>query len=479
VDKDFAIGLFGWRQQPGLAERVGQLLKQSPFSLLFFSEGEVPGSGAADVLVFLGDDASAGDLSWTVYWPVIWLAEPDASGFAPRVGAGTEVAFLPVEGTLIWEAMLLPLLSRLTGPEYLSKRMRLVGPVESAWWRLLDKKGSVRWAGDAWHEPLPDRRTATLPPVWEWLNLEPTYWRMCWNALRSGASVAVEAHPVVRAAGGLVYLDWELLPGSQAGIGAAAAVLRARDVTARMDAEIAQERLTRERDQLLNDMGQFVEAASHDLKEPLRNVSNFVQLLRHRYGDQIGSDGADYIAYAVSGVRRMWDLMDELLLFGNLTASRERYRWLLPSDLASDALVELDRPGPLVVRDVPERIFGHPGQLALLFRHLLDNGYRYNPDQDRIVGLEGIEERSYWIISIWDNGPGIAPEYQQRAFALFKRLHSQEEAPGRGMGLSLCRKIADLHGGHIRLSSAPGQGTAVHLWLPKPMASGQKPMKRP
>jgi signal transduction histidine kinase len=335
------------------------------------------------------------------------------------------------------------------------------------WLLVFDRSGLVRRAGKAWSEHSVAGSTEALPPAWELLNLDNKRWTMCWNAVRSGSTVTVNAHPVVRPDGRLVYLDWELLPGAQVGCGPAAAVFFATDVSARVRAELACGRLEKERDGLQKDMDQFVEAASHDLKEPLRNVSNFVQLLRHRYGEQLGGEGADYIAYAVGGVRRMWALMDELLLFANLGKSRERYGWTVPEHLLADAMVQLDRPGELRTKSLPDQVYGHPAQLALLFRHLLDNGFRYNPNHDRVVGVECLEEQDHWIISVWDNGPGIAPEFQQRAFSLFKRLHGQEETPGRGMGLSICRKVVELHGGHIRLASEMGRGTALHVWLPK------------
>ncbi|MBI1193692.1 MAG: hypothetical protein GC205_11040 [Bacteroidetes bacterium] len=472
VEKEFTIGLFGWDSQPGLAEQLRLLLQETAFALVRLPDHKEPSSGIADALIFLTAPSLPAHRSWSSQWPVLFAAP--ASELLDLKGSGQPYGYwlLPTDSPEAFFPRLLEVLGAMTAPGNAEQHFRFLPSRAQGWLLVIDSKASVRKAGEAWSEFAVAGPTASLPPPWELLNIDPKRWAMFWNAVRSGSTVSANAHPVVRPDGHLIYLDWELVPGLQAGFGPAAAVFFAEDVSGRVRAEQACVRLTKERDWLQKDMDQFVEAASHDLKEPLRNVSNFVQLLRHRYGEQLGGEGADYISYAVHGVKHMWALMDELLLFANLGKAPDRYGWMAPQDLLADAMVQLDQPGTLRTNNLPEQIFGHPAQLALLFRHLLDNGFRYNPQNGREVVVEGVEERNNWILSVWDNGPGIAPEFQLRAFSLFKRLHGQDETPGRGMGLSICRKVVALHGGHIRLASERGTGTALHIWLPKAKLSG-------
>jgi len=478
VDKEFTIGLFGWSLQPRLADQVSVLLEHSAFSLRRFPDNKEPASGSADALIFLLPQLLQQSRPWSGQWPLLFLGETSALLQVGVVGQGYSCCLLSTDAPGPWDSRLLEALQSMTAADTEKRRFRFTPDPAQVWSLVFDRKGVVRRAGEAWSEFAVAERTETFPPVWELLNLDAKRWEMCWNAVSTGAKVCVNDHPVVRPDGHLVYLDWDLVPGTQVGYGAAAAVFFGRDVSARIRAEEERVKVEKERAWLQKDMDQFVEAASHDLKEPLRNVANFVQLLQHRYGEQLAGEGADYIAYAVGGVRRMWHLMDDLLLFGNLNKALDRYGWTAPADLLADAMIQLDQPGPLSTQNLPDQVFGHPAQLALLFKHLLDNGFRYNPESDRVVGVECVEERSNWIISVWDNGPGIAAKYQQRAFSLFKRLHGQQEIPGRGMGLSICRKVMELHGGNIRLTSEMGKGTALHLWLPKPEPSATRVEQR-
>ncbi len=220
---------------------------------------------------------------------------------------------------------------------------------------------------------------------------------------------------------------------------------------------------------------QFAYVASHDLQAPLRTISSFLQLLDRRYGEQLDATAREYIDFAVSGAMRMSSLVHDLLLFSRVeTQGRE----LEPTDLRAavrtavenltasitGASAEVtvapksDDPGPWVLGDA--------GQLTSLAQNLIENGLKYRrpgvPPTIR-VGLEATPESV--VLSVGDNGIGIPQEHHDRIFKIFQRLHTSDEFDGTGIGLALCRRITDRHGGSISVSSAEGQGTTFYVHL--------------
>lgn len=211
---------------------------------------------------------------------------------------------------------------------------------------------------------------------------------------------------------------------------------------------------------------QFIYATAHDLKEPLRSVSNFVQLLQRRYGRQLDESGNEYIEFAVKGVKRMYALLEDLSYY-----SKEGLRPLrvtvidLPKMIGEvkealdskiynhHARVEMILPLPMIEGDYH--------QLFLLFQNLIDNGIKYRkPDLDPIITIRGFEAQDYWQLEVEDNGIGIMPEHHVRIFDFYERVHNPEQVvEGTGMGLALCRRIIENHLGKIWVESAPGEGS--------------------
>lgn len=213
---------------------------------------------------------------------------------------------------------------------------------------------------------------------------------------------------------------------------------------------------------------EFAYVASHDLQEPLRSVASFTQLLRKRYGAHLDADANEFIDFAVDGAVRMQQLIDDILAYSRVTTHG---RPLEPVDLnesASRALANLrftieERGAGVRVAPLP-RVLGDPVQLAQLLQNLLGNALKYGgaPPQ---VSVSAAREGEVWRVCVADNGIGIAPEYHERIFRIFQRLHTRAEYGGTGIGLAICKGIVERHGGHIWVESQAGRGATFCFTL--------------
>ena len=214
---------------------------------------------------------------------------------------------------------------------------------------------------------------------------------------------------------------------------------------------------------------QFAYAASHDLQEPLRMVSSYLQLIERRYGDELDDDGRDFLSFAVEGAERMRSMIEGLLEYSRVEAQGGPFE---PVDL--DAVLED------VLRDLEVRIIetnaeittaslptveGDASQLRQLFQNLLENALEYSEGEPRVhVSAERKGEK--WVVSVCDDGIGIEPEETDRIFEVFQRLHSREKHDGTGIGLALCRRIVERHDGEIWVESEPESGSTFSMTLP-------------
>jgi signal transduction histidine kinase len=221
------------------------------------------------------------------------------------------------------------------------------------------------------------------------------------------------------------------------------------------------------------ELEQFAYVASHDLQEPLRKVASFCQMLESRYGAQLDERGHQYIAYAVDGAVRMQGLINELLKFSRVgqpgtvrgpvdlnVAAREAVD-------ALDAILE-DTDAQIIIGDLPT-VNGDQTLLTQLFQNLIANSIKFRRvDEHPIVQIAATRKDSQWEFSCEDNGIGIAPAYAERVFVIFQRLHPREAYPGTGIGLALCRKIVDFHGGQIWVepTNDGGPGTTIRWTMP-------------
>jgi len=219
------------------------------------------------------------------------------------------------------------------------------------------------------------------------------------------------------------------------------------------------------------DLERFAYIASHDLQEPLRMVASYTQLLARRYDDLLDEDGRTYIGFAVSGARRMHDLIEDLLAYSRVTTRGAEPTACEAATCLGNALMGLGAAlGPEAARisiDEMPRVRADAVQLAQLFQNLISNAVKFRqPDGPARIEISAQAVGDRWRFSVRDHGIGIPAEDRDRAFAIFQRLHGREAYPGTGIGLAVCKRIVERHGGQIVLSDTPGGGTTVTFDLP-------------
>lgn len=254
-------------------------------------------------------------------------------------------------------------------------------------------------------------------------------------------------------------------------------VVHADDMTAQVERlNIARRDLEEERRRLAEsnaDLEQFAYAASHDLQQPLRMISGFLDLLRRRYDARLDDQGREYIAYAINGASQLQGMIQGLLEYSRVGHEDPA---LPPIDLGAAArqarellTVRVEETGATVtIHDLPT-LPGDPRQIVRLFQNLIDNALKYHaPDRPPQVSITAERDgrRGVWAIQVADNGIGLSPGQQAQAFALFRRLHPDLSVEGTGLGLALCQKIAHRHGGAITLESREGEGSTFTITLP-------------
>ena len=218
------------------------------------------------------------------------------------------------------------------------------------------------------------------------------------------------------------------------------------------------------------ELEQFAYVASHDLQEPLRMVSSFTQLLEKRYKNQLDNDADDYIGFVVEGAKRMKQLIDDLLAFSRLNTDIREFEPILMEIALDDVLLNLkasikEHNAQITHKRLP-CIKGDPLQISQLLQNLIGNAIKFHGDNPPQIHISAQELENEWVFSIKDNGIGINKRHQEQIFSIFKRLNTREEYPGTGIGLSICKRIVERHGGHIWLESKPGQGSIFYFTIP-------------
>jgi signal transduction histidine kinase len=219
------------------------------------------------------------------------------------------------------------------------------------------------------------------------------------------------------------------------------------------------------------ELEQFAYVASHDLQEPLRKVASFCQLLQRRYADKLDERADQYIGFAVDGANRMQTLINDLLAFSRVGRMSDGYA---PVDLAEvyattlDALsIAREEAGAEITSDPLPTLTADRTQLGMLLQNLLANAIKFRaPDRAPLIRLEARQEGDWWHFAVADNGIGIRPEYAERVFVIFQRLHTRDAYAGNGIGLAMCKKIVEFHGGSIAIDQEREEGTRIVFTLP-------------
>jgi signal transduction histidine kinase len=219
-----------------------------------------------------------------------------------------------------------------------------------------------------------------------------------------------------------------------------------------------------------SELEQFAYVASHDLQEPLRKVASFTQLLQRRYGDQLDERADQYIDFAVDGAKRMQQLINDLLTFSRVGRTGEGRELVDMNVVAQSALANLataiDEAGASIEIDDLPTVRGEPSLLAAVLQNLIGNAIKFRGDDPPRVRVTCRRDGEAWEFAVADNGIGIDPEYAERIFVIFQRLHAKESYSGTGIGLALCRKIIEFHGGRIQLDTSVHEGTTFRFTLP-------------
>ncbi|GAA2974335.1 sensor histidine kinase [Actinokineospora diospyrosa] len=218
------------------------------------------------------------------------------------------------------------------------------------------------------------------------------------------------------------------------------------------------------------ELEQFAYVASHDLQEPLRKVASFCQLLERRYAEQLDDKARQYIEFAVDGARRMQVLINDLLSFSRVGRHTGKHADHPANALAEQAtrnLAEAITAAEATVTITPlPTIHGEAPLLTSVFQNLIGNGLKFRRETPPTITITATRDGDHWLFSVTDNGIGIEPQYADRVFVIFQRLHAKDTYPGTGIGLAMCRKIIEFHGGSIWIDPTHTPGTRVQFTLP-------------
>ena len=219
------------------------------------------------------------------------------------------------------------------------------------------------------------------------------------------------------------------------------------------------------------ELEQFAYVASHDLQEPLRMVASYAQLLGRRYEAKLDGDAKEFMAYIVDGAARMKQLIEDLLAYSRVGTKGAEFKRVNAEDALKRALfnlrVAIQEAGAVVTNDPLPALSGDEVQLGQLLQNLMSNALKFRSDSVPRIHIGVTESAKEYTFEVRDNGIGIEPQYYERIFMVFQRLHNKGEYPGTGIGLAICKKVVERHGGRIWVESRPGAGSSFYFTLPK------------
>jgi light-regulated signal transduction histidine kinase (bacteriophytochrome) len=217
------------------------------------------------------------------------------------------------------------------------------------------------------------------------------------------------------------------------------------------------------------ELGQFAYVASHDLQEPLRMVTGHVQLLARRYKGKLDADAEEFIGFAVDGVTRMQQLIVDLLAYSRVGTKGKPFATVDMEAVLGDAMTDLSRAieesGAAVTHDPLPKVQGDATQLTQLMQNLIGNAIKFRSERRPEVHVSACDDDGRVLFSVKDNGIGMESQYLDRIFIIFQRLHTRDKYPGTGIGLAICKKIVERHGGRVWVESSLGEGSTFFFRL--------------
>jgi PAS domain S-box-containing protein len=287
--------------------------------------------------------------------------------------------------------------------------------------------------------------------------------------LLAGQRASLLEEKIVRLDG--VPVDVEVVATPVMDQGERAILVLLRDITERKQTQAALQHTAAELERSNRDLEQFAYVASHDLQEPLRAVGGYVKLLQHRFPDKLDAKAQGYIAGAFEGATRMERLITDLLAYSRVGTHGGNF---VPTDLdavLNQALgnlqVGLESSRAKITRDPLPTLAVDATQMMQLFQNLVGNALKFHGESPPSIHVGAQRQDGRWLISVRDNGIGIEPQYFGKIFQVFQRLHTRKDYPGTGIGLAICKKIVERHGGTIWVESQPGQGSTFNFTIPE------------
>lgn len=242
------------------------------------------------------------------------------------------------------------------------------------------------------------------------------------------------------------------------------------DITERKQTEQELRQMTTEMKHSNTELGQFAHVVSHDLQEPLRMIASYTQLLARRYHGKLDTDADEFITYVVDGTSRMQALLSALLDYSRVGSRGKPFKSVYCEHVFDQAManvkVTIEESGAVVSHDPLPIIMADEGQLVQLFQNLISNAAKYRSQEPPRIHVSVEAKHNERVFSVRDNGIGIDSKHAQSIFEIFRRLHTKEEYPGTGIGLAICKKIVERHGGHIWVQSQPGKGSIFYFTVP-------------
>jgi signal transduction histidine kinase len=219
-----------------------------------------------------------------------------------------------------------------------------------------------------------------------------------------------------------------------------------------------------------SELEKFAYITSHDLKEPVRSIIGFAQLLQKKGIDQLDAEHQEYLGNIISGARRMSSLINGLLDYSRINSQGKAFEEMEVEEVLSKVKMDLlqitEETKALIIHEELPRLYGDRLQIRQLFQNIITNSIKFRSAEPPKIHITCTPEGGFWLFKVQDNGIGFDMKYKDKLFALFSRLHTSDQYPGTGIGLALCKKIVDRHNGRIWLESSPGNGTSVLFTIP-------------
>ena len=244
-----------------------------------------------------------------------------------------------------------------------------------------------------------------------------------------------------------------------------------REITQRKKVEKELERYAKELKRSNQELEQFAYVASHDLQEPLRMIVSYLQLLSRRYQGKLDSDADEFIGYAVDGGRRLQNMISDLLILSRVGTRGKEFASTNCENVLKEVLASLqiliEETKATITHDSLPTVMADVTQLAQLLQNLIANAIKYRGENSPLIHLGVQSQNNEWLFSVKDNGIGFDPKYSERIFGIFQRLHTREEYAGTGIGLAVCQRIVQRHGGRIWVKSELGKGSTFYFTIPR------------